>query len=128
MCKFDQARSEEEINALQEFPKEPREDVITRYIYHSTQSNGFVHCIYKYGLTSHLIFGLRSYQEDRIYANQTNSHNKDLVFAHFAVFTVYNRYGDLGVLEADYLATCITFEPQTKVPAGKKYSVMQFSS
>ena len=40
-----------------------------------------------------------------------------------AVFPVYNRYGDFGVLEADYLATCITFEPYTKAPAGKKYNV-----
>ena len=42
MCKFNQARDEEEIAALQEFPKAPREDVIARYIYHSTLSNGLV--------------------------------------------------------------------------------------
>ena len=42
VCKFNQARDEEEIAALQEFPKAPREDVIARYIYHSTLSNGLV--------------------------------------------------------------------------------------
>ena len=50
-----------------------------------------------------------------------------MIFAHMAVFPVYIRFGDFGVKEADYLATCITFEPQTKVPAGKKYNVMKIA-
>ena len=50
-----------------------------------------------------------------------------MVFAHVAVFEAYTRIGDLGVYGTEYLASCITLVAQGRVPAGKKYNVMQIA-
>ena len=46
-----------------------------------------------------------------------------MAFTHLAVFDTYNRFGDYGVFETDYLASCITLSLQNRVPAGKRYNV-----
>ena len=115
---------QDRIEFIEEFPEAPRDDLIARYLYHFTTSNGLVCiCVQEMYSIGNDLNCLRSYEEARIYPNFTNKISKKLVFSHLAVFDDYIRLGDNGVFEVDYLASCLTFTSQNRVPAGKLYSV-----
>lgn len=67
---------------------------------------------------------LRTYEKEKLYLNDKASNvSKDLAFTHMAVFNTFYDWGNFGVRDRDFVASCITLMPPTTVPAGNKYNV-----
>ena len=57
-----------------------------------------------------------------IHRNETTNARKDLVFTHLAAFELSIRVGEVDY-DFDYMASCVTFLSQERLPPGEKYHV-----
>ena len=62
------------------------------------------------------------FRKEVIRRNETTNASKDLVFSHLAVFEKSIRVGD-DDYDFDYVASCVTFLSQERLPPGEKYHV-----
>ena len=65
----------------------------------------------------------RTYSKELVTNNDMSNVSKDLVVAHLAVFERSIELSGGRTYKKDYVASCITFTPQGRVPAGLNYRV-----
>ena len=66
----------------------------------------------------------RTYKKELIYMNKTSNGREDIVLTHLAVFENSIPLED-GDYEQEYVTSCVTLMSNTRVPEGKKHSVMR---
>ena len=102
-----------------EFPNELN-NIISRFIYFSRLTeNGSIE--FDYEFNKHLLnFNVhyRSYVQERINGSEIINGGVKNAYFHFAVIHDYGFY-----TWNDYLASCLTYVPQNRVPPGGQHSV-----
>ena len=64
----------------------------------------------------------RTYKMEKIYMNNTANEKNVLVSSHLAIFEVFERIEHNDFI-TDYMGSCVTFQSESKVPAGNKHNV-----
>ena len=68
----------------------------------------------------------RTYQEELITRDQISNVTEELVMTHFAIFE--GTINGFTTYKKDYVASCVTFTSQERVPAGRNYNVTKHVS